>query len=148
MIKPLNSHYSIIIIANQRVNIQIYHNLPLMMSINYTRLSKYSRISIIILSMIAGNAASAESLNAGFVLNKMNGDQQVSYIAGVIEGLAYSRYLNDKPSEVGMQCVYDWYAKNTGSARKRKTMTAFFKRHADKPVGVLLHVLIKKQCGA
>ena len=90
--------------------------------------------------------AQANNLNAGFVLNEMNKDQRVSYIAGVIEGLAYSRFLRDKPNEKGMNCVYDWYYK--GKAEQMKNIRAWFGRHPDKPVGVLLYVLIKKDCGA
>ena len=92
--------------------------------------------------------AHAQNLDADFVLNKMNADQQVSYIAGVVEGMAYSRYLRDKPSEDGMNCLYQWYANNTGSREKSKKVDALFAQHPDKPVGVLLYVLMKKECGA
>ncbi len=114
------------------------------------KLSKYQQLSIIILGMLIAetNVANASELNAGFVMNKMNMDQQVSYIAGVVEGLAYSRYLRDKPNQEGMNCVYKWYANNTGGAIKRQKMETWLGRHPDKPVGVLLHVLIKKDCGA
>lgn len=95
----------------------------------------------------AESAARGTELNAGFVLNKMNVDQQVSYVAGVVEGLAYSRYLRDKPDQSGMQCIYDWYGKNTGKVQISK-MDAWFAKHPDKPVGVLLYVLIKQDCGA
>lgn len=81
-------------------------------------------------------------------MKEMNVDQQVSYIAGVIEGLAFSRYLRDKPNQKSMNCVYGWYADNTGSAKKRQKMEAWLAKHPEKPVGVLLHVLIKKKCGA
>lgn len=90
--------------------------------------------------------ANAKNLNAGFVLNEMNVDERVGYISGVIEGLAYSRFLRDKPSEEGMSCVYRWY--DNGGASQMKKIRAWFARHPDKPVGVLLYVLIKKKCGA
>ena len=90
------------------------------------------------------NAAEAKSLNAGFLLNEMNEDQQVSYISGVIEGLAYSRFLAERPSEAGMQCAYNWYY---GEENRWPKIRALLKRHEDKPVGVLVHVLINKHCG-
>ncbi len=96
--------------------------------------------------MIFGSINNAQAQTAGDVLNKMNADQQASYIAGVIEGLAYSRFLRDKPEEAGMKCIYGWY--HNGKDEKWKQMQQWFGRHTDKPVGVLLHVLIKKECGA
>lgn len=90
-----------------------------------------------------GNA-NAEALNAGFVLNKMNTDQRVSFITGAVEGLAYSRYLRDKPDQSGMQCISAWYAKSNSL----DNIWQWFARHPDKPAGVLLYVLIKKECGA
>jgi len=97
------------------------------------------------LAMTSASAASATDLNAGYVLDKMNNDQMVSYVSGVIEGLAYSRFLRDRPNEDSMNCVYRWH-KNRGKEGWLK-MEAWFRRHPDKPVGVLLHVLIKKECG-
>jgi hypothetical protein len=97
------------------------------------------------LAMASANTANATDLNAGYVLDKMNNDQMVSYVAGVIEGLAYSRFLRDRPSEESMNCVYRWHA-NRGKDGWLE-MEAWFRRHEDKPVGVLLHVLIKKECG-
>ena len=93
----------------------------------------------------ANKAADARQLNAGFLLNEMSADEQIGYVSGVVEGLAYSRFLRERPSESGMQCVYSWYY---GEKNRWPQMKKLFERHADKPVGVLLHVLIKKQCGA
>ncbi|MCV6576166.1 MAG: hypothetical protein OIF58_10575 [Cohaesibacter sp.] len=67
-------------------------------------------------------------------------------MAGVIEGLAYSRFLKDRPNEKGMSCIYDWFYESKD--KKWAKMEQWFNRHPDKQVGVLLHVLIKKECGA
>ena len=121
-------------------------NRSIMQVNKWLNLSKYQQIFFIILGMLVAetNIAKASELNAGFVLNKMNADEQVSYVAGVVEGLAYSRYLRDKPDQSGMKCVYDWYARESVT----RQVDQWFKRHPDKPVGVLLNVLIKKECGA
>lgn len=89
--------------------------------------------------------ASAEEMNAGVVLEKMTVSERVSHIAGVIEGLAYARWLKDKPDAAGSQCIYDWYY-DGGEVVARKIHT-WFEHHADKPVGALLYVLIKQECG-
>ena len=111
------------------------------------KLSKYKQIVTIIIGMlVAGISPSiASSLNADAVLNKMTLEQRHSYVSGVIEGLAYSRWLKDKPSDVGMQCIYKWYY--SGKTENLKKIYAWFERHPDKPVGALLYVLIKKECG-
>ncbi|NRA87234.1 MAG: hypothetical protein HRU28_07525 [Rhizobiales bacterium] len=113
------------------------------------KLSKYKQILMIILVvLITGinpSLAGVKNISAGYVLNEMNNDQRISYISGVIEGLAYSRFLREKPNENGMNCIYDWFFKD--SDKKMKKITAWFNRHLDKPVGVLLYVLIKKECG-
>ncbi len=109
-------------------------------------LSKYKLIFAIILWMVFGSTNISHAQTAGDLLNKMNADQQSSYVAGVIEGLAYSRFLQDKPDETGMQCIYSWY--HNGKVEKWKQMQQWFAKHSDKPVGLLLHVLIKKECEA
>lgn len=102
--------------------------------------------SLILLCLVGGvSQAQARDLNAGFVLNKMNADERVAYISGVIEGLAYSRFLRDRPDESGMNCVYDWFDENY--KKKWLKTKRWLARHPDKPVGVLMYVLIKKECG-
>lgn len=88
----------------------------------------------------------AQALTADDVLNKMDGKEQYSYIAGVVGGLAYSRYLRDKPDKGGMNCIYDWYHADSKEAWGR--IETWFSRHKEKMVEPLLYVLIKKECGA
>lgn len=111
-------------------------------------LRKYQQLSLIILVCIISfsGAARAKNLNADFVLKEMSTDERVGYISGVVEGLAYARFLRDRPSEKGMNCVYGWYG--NGGAKQWKQIQSWFERHPDKPVGALLYVLIKKECGA
>jgi len=111
-------------------------------------LSKYQQISIIILTcvFVGVNVHQAKALTANEVMNKMNSDQRFGYISGVVEGLAYSRWLRDKPDRDGMDCIFNWYLK--GKGRDWNNVSSWFSRHPDKPVGALLYVLIKKECGA
>lgn len=98
-------------------------------------------------AMLLGSsiALPASAQNAGDVMNKMGSDERVGYVAGVIEGLAYSRWLKDRPDDTGMKCIYDWYYK--GAGKNWTSISAWFNRHPDKYAGPLLHVLIKKECG-
>jgi hypothetical protein len=95
--------------------------------------------------VIAANDARAQGLDADAVLNKMSAPEQTAYLAGVIEGLAYARFLRDSPSITGMQCIYDWfYDENIETGRR---INAWLERHLDKPVGPLIYVLVKQECG-
>ena len=106
------------------------------------------KIAIILAGLLLGSPlqAQARDLNAGFVMKEMNSKERVAYVAGVIEGLAYSRFLKDRPDETGVSCIYDWFYEDED--KNWAKMEHWFNRHPDKQVGVLLHVLIKKECGA
>lgn len=109
--------------------------------------SKYQQLSIIILGMLLGSAeyARADTLNAHFVMNTMDADNRYPFVAGVVRGLAYARFLRDRPNEDGMLCVLDWLNNDVETSWEK--VRFFFERHPDKPPAVLLHVLIKKDCG-
>lgn len=64
------------------------------------------------LALIAVDDAGAQT--AGDILEKTSPDHQLGYINGVVEGLAYARFLRDRPNETGMRCIYDWYLNGDG----------------------------------
>ena len=100
---------------------------------------------ILATAWLVGHTEPAAALTADDVLNNMTADERVAHIAGVIGGLAYARFLRDRPDETGMACVYDWYyARET---ERQDQINAWFERHLDKPVEPLLYVLIKEDCG-
>ncbi len=104
-------------------------------------------IAILVGIVACSGSVQAQNLNAGAVMGNMNSDQRIGYVSGVIEGMAYSRFVRDKPSETGMKCIYDWYYKDNAK-RWKKTLFPIFEKHKDKPVSVILYVLTKKSCGA
>lgn len=116
---------------------------------DWLKLRNSKQLSAIMFTALLGGASAADAteINADVVMNKMNSDQRVSYVSGVIEGLAYARFVRDKPDETGMKCIYDWYYADNDK-RWKETLFPVFDRHKDKPVGVILHVLTKKACGA
>lgn len=91
------------------------------------------------------NDVQASDLNADAVMNKMSTEERNAYLSGVVEGLAYSRYLQDRPDEAGMNCIYDWYYSDGGETRRK--IHAWFGKHPNRMSGVLLYVLIKQECG-
>ncbi len=116
------------------------------------KLSKYKQIVTIILGMLMAGTSLVEAkektinpnhLNAGYLLNKMSSNEQVNFIAGVVEGLAFSRWLKDRPDDTGIKCIYKW----AGNKKKWNQIDAFFAKHPEKAIGPLLYILIKKECG-
>jgi len=84
-----------------------------MLNNKWLKLSKYQQIYIIILSVFMGgvNLSRASEFNADVVMNEFSKEQRVNYMIGLVDGLAYARWQRDKPSNVGMKCIYDWYYK-------------------------------------
>lgn len=102
--------------------------------------------SVLSLGLLGATASgSAHAQAVGEILPNMETKEQYGYVAGVVEGLAYARYRQDRPDETGMRCIYDWFYED-GTDRWDE-ITGWFERHADKPAGPLLFVLIEKECG-
>lgn len=95
--------------------------------------------------LVGASVDEARAQNAGFVLDDMSEDMRHGYITGVVEGLAFSRYLRDKPATEGMKCFYDWLYQSKES--RWPAIEQWLGRHRDQPVGALMYVLIKKECG-
>ena len=112
------------------------------------RLRKYSHISAMILTAAAflSSGREAAALTADDVLNRMNADQQASYINGVVEGLATARWLADRPDTTGANCIYDWYYQ-TPFEPVWNLVVQWFERHSDQQVGILMQILINRECG-
>jgi len=112
--------------------------------------SKYQILLAMALVVVLNNVTETNSAekNVGFALHKLSSNEQVSYIAGIVEGFAYSRYLRDNPDQSGMNCIYDWYAGSTLTTGRFDKMENWFQREEGKPISVLLHERITKECGS
>ena len=111
-------------------------------------LSKSSRISAILLAMTITSFQAAETwaFTDDEVANKMTPKERGTYLAGVVDGLAQARFVKDKPQQAGMQCILNWFYK--GGEMNNRRIDTFLARHPDKPASALIHVLVKKECGA
>ena len=95
--------------------------------------------------------ASATEFTAKVFMEKMDAQARVPFIQGVIDGLAYSRFLRDnvhvegdKKDEAGMTCVYDWYFKKPHAL---DTIYQAFDKFPDYPPVAIINSLIKQECG-
>ena len=96
-----------------------------------------------VLALIAANDAGAQS--AGDILENTSPQHRIGYVNGVIEGLAFARYLRDRPDTTGMKCIYNWHLKGEGSNWNR--IVAWLEQHPEQRVGALIYVLVKQECG-
>lgn len=91
------------------------------------------------------SGAQADGLKASFVLDEMDTNQTNAYLSGVVEGLAYARYINDnRQPELGMKCILDWYYNGGKTASKLVRALNHFKDHS---ANAVVGVLAKKECG-
>ena len=88
-------------------------------------------------------AADGDPFVARHVLTEFSSREQVTYFAGVVEGLAYARYLADGKTTDGMSCVYDWFWKDTAILEE---IHAALARRPDFPPGPLIGVLVDEAC--
>ena len=91
--------------------------------------------------------ALATNMSAGVVMDKMSSDQRFSFIAGIVEGLATSRYVADGKKIQGMKCIFEWFfGKGDGDVTTVETIYAAFKRYPDYPPGTVVDVMARKAC--
>lgn len=117
-------------------------------------LREYQR-NILASGLIAGSViansdmASAQTMTAGVVLEKMENRELGGFISGVIEGLAYARFRKDtlaagSKDERGMNCIYNWYyASNDQPAG----ILATFQKYPERMPGVIIALMVKQECG-
>ncbi len=67
-----------------------------------------------------------------------------AYIAGVVEGVAFGRYLAGGKKVEILNCIYDWFA---GKPSAYDTIYAAFGRYGDFTPGAIIWELSKKKCG-
>ena len=85
------------------------------------------------------NKAQAGGLTTDTVLKIMSDKELNAYISGLVEGLAYARYVQDgKKSYEGMTCISNWFYKDKKTAPKIVRAFAHFKgSFANSVVGAL-----------
>ncbi len=87
----------------------------------------------------------ATDFTAGIVMQKMDEKERFNYLAGVVEGLAYARYIKDGKKVDGMKCIYQWFYDKKGTTGK---IEAAFRRFNDYLPGAVVAAMADKECGA
>lgn len=98
-----------------------------------------------VLFSAASNQATARDLTAGFVASEMETGHRFAYLSGVVEGLAYARFVADGRQESpGMACIYGWFY---GDENAAATILAAFERFPDHLPGAVIGALVQRRCG-
>lgn len=95
--------------------------------------------------MLAPLNAGAQDFTAGIVMEKMDERQRYTFLAGVVEGLAYARYVSDGKQTDGMKCVYEWFYKGDGTVDK---VYSAFRRFHDYLPGAVMAAMVERECGS
>jgi len=92
----------------------------------------------------APSQAPAQGMTAGVIMEKMPQNERVPFVAGIIEGLAYARYVRDGKQTAGMGCIYDWFYKKQD---RIQDIYQAFNRFKDHTPGAIVAVMVAKECG-
>jgi len=88
----------------------------------------------------------ASALTGDEILKTLKPNEQFHYISGAIGGIAYARFVREKPSESGMKCMLDWWYKPNSNAAWN-TVKQWLEHHKDKTAEIVLYALLSKECG-
>jgi hypothetical protein len=88
--------------------------------------------------------ANATEFTAGVVMEKMTAEQRYSFVAGVVEGLAYARFASDGKDTTGMKCIYGWFYDDP---KVTDLIYAAFQKYPDFTPGAVVAALAKRKCG-
>lgn len=101
--------------------------------------------------LCAATPAHPQAMTAEVIMTKMTEKERYTYVAGVVEGLAYARYRSDNrdvsgenKNATGMACVYDWFYKKEASWTH---ITQAFTKFGSHYPGAVVAALIRKECG-
>lgn len=106
-----------------------------------------------VLLLGANNAVANDNgspMTAGLIMDKMPVRERVSYVAGIVEGLAHARFLADtkrsgENDSNGMKCIYDWYYSADGQTHMQ--VEAAFRKYPQHYPATLIIAMLKKRCG-
>ena len=92
------------------------------------------------------NAPQAGALTVEDMRESMPPEERVAYVSGVVEGLAFGRWIENDRDQAGMDCILEWYYGDS-ELSAYSTALDFFDQHPDQHIGTLMYALIREECG-
>ena len=93
--------------------------------------------------IVSPSAFAQTELTTGVVMERMDNTERFAYIAGLIEGLAYARYVRDGQQTEGMACINNWFYRREGAVDQ---VYVAFGEFPDYPPGAVMSVLLDQVC--
>ena len=90
--------------------------------------------------------AAAEKITARWVLTELSILEYHAYLNGAVEALAFARYLRERPSREGMNCITGWYRSND-TVTLRRALLKLAQKHEQAALSALIHFMSRKHCG-
>ena len=103
-----------------------------------------SALCFICATALSSAAFAQTEMTTGVIMERMTNDERFHYIAGVVEGLAYARYLRDRQRTEGMACINEWFYRTEGAIDQ---VYVAFGEFPDYPPGAVLSVVLDQVCG-
>ena len=89
-------------------------------------------------------AARAEDMTAGVIVEKMDGGDRYLFTAGIVEGLAHARYIKDGRDTAGRSCIYRWFYEDKTTM---DTINEGYRRYPQLLAGQVVGTLASQKCG-
>lgn len=80
------------------------------------------------------------------MMSRMTPEERYSFIAGIVEGIAYHRYTAGDKDSAAMNCVYDWFYKGSDGERTIDVIYAAFGKYPDYPPAAVVAALANRKC--
>ena len=93
---------------------------------------------------VAPDRGHATEFNAGVVMTEMSEEERFTFVAGIVEGLAYARYVSDGNQPEGMACIYDWFYEDSGNIDRLYQAFEAFPEHFP---GAVVAAVLNRDCG-
>jgi len=88
----------------------------------------------------------ASALTAKELSSNMTSKEKFIHVSGVVDGLAFARWLADDKNPAGMNCITDWFYKSKTEEVWTQILD-WFEKHPDQQVSALTYALIRSECG-
>jgi hypothetical protein len=88
--------------------------------------------------------AEETDLSGHSMLGKLEPDHRYPFIAGIIDGLAYHRYVMGGKDKEAMDCVYEWFYHDKKAV---PLIYASLGEFPDHPTAAVIAALINRKCG-
>lgn len=109
----------------------------------------WSRVAYTITCLVVGiplSHAEVPDLSTHSLMSRMTPEERYSFVAGIVEGIAFHRYTIGEKDKVGMECIYNWFYEGHNGQRTIDVIYAAFGKYPDYPPAAVVAALANRKC--